>query len=121
MADPKLKEAAAEISGILKKHDIAGYVMLMSETHSEFMFKLDPTWSACIVEDNTVRIRAKEKELGSKEAVHRKAESTAHMLCQMKDLSAYGFKVSDQLISAMETVYEIDHQGGKDFEPHMPS
>ena len=121
MSDPKLKEAAAEIQAIMRKHDIAGYTMLMSKTNSEFMFTLDPSWSAVVVAEDHIRIRAKEAELGSKEAVKEKAELTAHILCQLRDLSAHGFSVADHLIKKMETVYEIDHKPYSGFEPHRPN
>jgi hypothetical protein len=110
MSDPKLKEMAAEIRALFKKHDVGGHVVLVSQTHSEFMFVLDPTWSAVIIESDLIRIRAVEEELGSKEAVHKKAELTAHLLSQLRDLSASGFSMADQLIEKMEEIYEIDHE-----------
>lgn len=116
MADPKLKEAMAEISAILEKHDIAGQIVLLSKTHAEFKYRLDPSWSAITVGDGFLYIRAKKDELGSEEAVMEKAVLTAHILCQLRDLSSQGYAFSDKLIKELEKVYEIDHESFSGFE-----
>lgn len=64
MPDPILKQAAAEILDILKKHDIAGMVSLQSTTHSEWLFHIEPSWSCIRLEhaegvEFRVRITAK--------------------------------------------------------------
>ena len=41
----KLKEAMAEINGVLIKHDIAGVVVLHEPGFSEFRVRVDPSWS----------------------------------------------------------------------------
>ena|ERR1019366_5398676 len=119
MADQKLKEAAAEIASILKKHDIAGHVILVSKTHAEFMFKLDPTWSAIRREGDHIRIKAVKAELGSNKVVKEKMELTAHILCQVKDLTAQGFGVADRIIAELEKNFKIEHKSFSGFEPHL--
>jgi hypothetical protein len=73
MADPKLKIAVAEIEAILKKHDIAGIVMLQSPTHLEYLMEVAPSWSCCWFEDygeagKLLRFRAKRADFPSKAA-----------------------------------------------------
>lgn len=121
MSDPKLKEAMAEIKALLMKHDLAGYVFIASPTYSEFMHKLDASWSAITIDKNVFALRAKEAELGSKEAVHKKAEQTAHILCALQDLCVQGYGLSGQILDAMKTVYEIEHKSFTGFEPHYDS
>lgn len=100
--DPKLREAMNEISALMKKYDIGGYVTLVSPTHSEFQFVLDPSWSAIRIEDGEkIRIRVKQAELGVDGAI-RKLEETVHLVCSVGDLSARaheGAKTIEKLIS----------------------
>lgn len=109
--DPKLKEAAAEIRAILRKHDLAAYIAMASPTHGEFAMEITPTWSAVKWEDRDngkLRIRVKEAELG-KEKAHALAESTAHMIFQLRDLTALGFKMTDNLAEILKAEIEIEH------------
>jgi hypothetical protein len=63
MPDPKLKTAADEIKAIMRRHDIAGIVMLASPTHLEYLLTIDPSWSCCWMEEHAegklLRIKAK--------------------------------------------------------------
>lgn len=43
---PKLRQAMAEIKGILNKHDIAALVVLHTPGHGEHLLKLDPGYSS---------------------------------------------------------------------------
>lgn len=98
MSDPKLKEAMAEIKAICRKHDIAGYISLVSTTHSEFGLEVTPSWSCAYWEDKnaTLRFRAKQKELG-KDRAKQLIELTCHMIYQIRDLCALGFKFADNM------------------------
>lgn len=118
--DPKLKEAAAEIKAILKKHDIGGYVTLMSETHAEFVMEITPTWSCAYWEDRDegmLRFKAKTKELG-KEKAQKLVEGTCHMIFQMRDLCAQGFSHAEKMCGLLSTQVDIEHKPFSNFTPH---
>lgn len=117
--DPKLKEAAAEIKAILNKHDIAGYISLMSESHSEFLMEIDPPWSCVQWEDKSngkLRIKASKEMYGDKQ--DHVISSTAHMIFQMRDLCAQGFSFSEALTKKLEENLEIEHKPFANFTPH---
>jgi len=39
----------AQIKTVLREHDIAGIVLLQSETHGEWCYRINPSWSAARV------------------------------------------------------------------------
>lgn len=118
MSDEKLKEAMAEIKMICRKHDIGACITLVSKTHSEYRYEM-PKWSvAQLVSGGGVHIRAKREDFPSDETKHAACELTAHLLCQIRDLNALSFLNMEQILKTLEPYWKIEHQGGKDFEPH---
>jgi len=118
--DPKLKEAMAEIRGIMRKHDIGGYVILASPSHSEFGFELDPSWSCAHWEDKDaglLRFKAKQKELG-KDNAKKIIEETCHLVFQIRDLCAQGFAWAEKMAMAIETQVKVEHKSFSGFTPH---
>lgn len=118
--DPNLKEAMVEMMAVMKKHDIGGYIQLVSPTHSEFGLEITPTWSCAHWEDKDngiLRFRAKQSELGREEA-HNLIEKTCHLIFQMRDLSALGFSYADKMAKLIETQVKVEHAPFKDFTPH---
>lgn len=85
---PKLKTAMSEIKAIMQKHDIAGVVILHTDTgtgqcFAEHHLSIDPTYSVAKFErPDYVRFRAKliEDFNGNKRLMERKLASTANML-----------------------------------------
>lgn len=118
MSDPKLKQAMAEIKGILNRHDIAGQVTLVSQTHSEFLLKPDTSWSCVHFDGEQLRIRVKKSEIPDKEVRRRLIELSAHILLQIRDLNAQNFRFMEQLLKMLEQHVEIDHTPYSGFEPH---
>lgn len=118
MADPKLKEAMAEIMGILEKHDIAGQVVLASPTHAEFRTRFNPTWSCAVVTEEGLRMRAIAEELGSKEAVNQTLEATVHMFSSFRDISMQHFVAYEKLLHTLSEHIPIEY-GEAEFEPHL--
>ena len=57
MPDQKLQEACDEISAILKKHDVAGCVILASPSHMHFRYEITPSWSCAKLQDDNKAIR----------------------------------------------------------------
>lgn len=122
MSDPKLKEAMAEIFGVLKKHDIAGQVTLVSKTHSEFRSKIDPTWSCASFEDfqdgMAIRFKIKKADVPDKEQRRQIAEWTLHILAQIRDLNAQNFLAFDGSLTEFAKFVKFDHKPHSGFEKH---
>lgn len=60
--DPKLKVAMEEIKAVLKKHDIAGVVVLHNNDgpghgHGEYAMVLDPSYSCASLNEGMVRLK----------------------------------------------------------------
>jgi len=79
---PKLKIAMEEIKAILKKHDIAASVVLHTPGHSEYLLKINPSYSCAFCEGNHIRIRAKLQQdfNGDKNAWSQKVSDTYNMI-----------------------------------------
>lgn len=122
MADPKLKEAMAEIMGVLKKHDIAGQIVLASPTHSEFRMKIDASWSCAFPEESElgmmIRFRCKKDEIPDKELRRKRIEETLHAICQIRDLNGTYFMGFDSLVKQLEKHIDFEHNPGSGYEPH---
>lgn len=53
--DPKLKAAMEEIKAILKKHDLAGVVILNTPDVMEHLFHLQASWNCFRIDGNLLR------------------------------------------------------------------
>lgn len=96
---PKLKKAMQEIKDILSKHDIAGMVVIHTPGHSEFLNKMDPTYSILKIKGDEVRMRATAADYNGDLAARNKAiadtcnmlhsitATTGQMLMPLMDLS----------------------------------
>lgn len=80
---PKLKKAMEEIKEILIKHDIAGIVALHMPGFSEYLMKIDPSYSCAKFEEggSSIRIRARLQEdfNGNKDAHEKALTDTSNM------------------------------------------
>ena len=56
---PKLKRVMSEISQILGREDVGGFVVLHTPGYAELLTKLDPSYSCASIEDGGIRIRGK--------------------------------------------------------------
>ncbi len=118
MADPKLKQAIAEIRAILNKHDIGAAITLVSDTHAEFYYHLTPSWSVVQIRDTTLHFKSRRKDFKTlKEQVRCTTLSTS-MLCQIRDLNAHSFNFMEGVLTNLSKHYHIDHKAFADFTPH---
>jgi hypothetical protein len=78
---PKLKTAMEEIKAVLKKHDIAGFVVLHTPGFSEFLNHLVTSYSCAEMEPSGdgVHIQLKASQLGPEKA-ERIANDTYNMI-----------------------------------------
>lgn len=123
MADQRLKEAMAEINAIMKKFDIGGHVTLVSQTHSEFRYTVDPSWSCASVEllgggMAEMRVKSLAKDHPDKEIQRKKIEVTIHMLAQIRDLGGKTFMEMDAVVNELSQQVDFDHKPFSGFEPH---
>lgn len=105
--DPKLKEVMAEVRAVYRKHDLAGYIVLLSATHGEFGFEITPSWSGAKWEDDNVRFKIRPSEVGEEKAAAL-AENTTRMVIGIGDLCRYGMTAAMTMIQALRTQLNIE-------------
>ena len=93
---PKLKKAIAEIKDILDKYDIAGVVVIHTPGHSEYLTKINPSYSCgTLIEGKGLHMKAKLADFnGDKEAMHNTVQDTVNMihhLAEVTGLKGYEF------------------------------
>ena len=117
--DEKLKIAAAEIKMIMGRHDIGGFVSLVSKTHSEFRLEF-PSWSLAQFENDGkgVRIRSKLEDFQSKEEQHIATELTAHFILSARDMAEMNFVNLGKLGEILADHMEIEHESFKNLKTH---
>ncbi len=112
--DPNLRTAMQAIKAILKSYDITAHVVLVSQTHSEFLFSPEASWSCCTVTPEGVRIRSTHLPAAQKaEAV----EATTHMVLSTRDLLVNGQTYYEGMAAALASQFEIDHRSLVDLKP----
>ena len=109
--DKKYRECMAEIIGVLKKHDMAGAITVVSKERSMFTYHF-PTWTAVELEETSVRLRLKSSEFENKKAARDCAELTAHVIMQMGDCAANAMSVVKHLSEIMRDKWGMEHEGG---------
>lgn len=117
--DEKLKIAAAEIKMIMRKHDIGGFISLVSKTHSEFRLEF-PSWSVAQFEGDGrgVRIRSKLEDFQSKEDQHTATELTAHFILSARDMAIMNGENLMTLGELLAEYMEIEHESFKNLKTH---
>ena len=109
---PKLKKAMQEINKILEDNDIAGVIVLHTPLHSEYLAKLNPSYSCAKFEGGNLRIKALKSEYPTLEAWQEKVRATSNMFHMLSGSTA---KLSLNLIEAstmLDKVTQADHFGG---------
>ncbi len=109
---PKLKMAIREIEGVLARHDIAGLIVLHTPGNTEYLLKLNPSYSCCKVEGEGLRIKASKDDYGSAEKRDLAIKDTSNMLSALAETTGIQammlYKVSDSL----DEIVGADHTSG---------
>lgn len=85
---PKLKIAMDEIKTILKKHDIAGFILLHAPGFSEYLNHVSPSYSCAKLEPEQLRFRLKAAEVGGPEKAKQIATDTYNMITHLADMTS---------------------------------
>lgn len=116
--DKKYRECMAEIIGVLKKHDMAGAITVVSKERCMFKYHF-PTWTAVELGETSVRLRLKSSEFPSRQASRDCAVLTAHVIMQMGDCAANTMGLVKHLSEIMRDKWGMEHKGGQDFDPEL--
>lgn len=119
ISNPQLKTAMKEIESILRKHDIAGHVIISSGEQCEFLNFIGaegkgPSWSCLYLLPNGVRF----KSYASKSLIERfKKNSTIAMLFSIEQLMISELMRFTQITKMLEENFQIEH-GESVTQPH---
>jgi hypothetical protein len=83
---PKLKKAMEEIKAIVKKYDVAAFVVLHDpKGFTEYLNHVSPSYSCISFENGELRVRLKEAEVGRQKA-KQLAEDTFNMVAHFVEM-----------------------------------
>ena len=108
---PKLKKAMAEIKTILSNHDIAGVVVLHEPGFSEYMMKIDPSYSVAKLNNEGIRVRTKGSGLSAAQK-RKKLSDTSNMLNLLGGTTGTMAINLMEVSSVVDRITEADHTGG---------
>lgn len=85
---PKLKTAMERIKAILKEYDLGAQIIIHTPGFSEYLLKVDPSYSCAKMNDEGIRIKAKLQEDfdGDKEAWTKKVTDTYNLFQHLADV-----------------------------------
>lgn len=106
---PKLKSAMEEIKAIVKKNDIAAFVVLHDKTqHSEYLNEISPSYSCAEFNGIELKIKAKSSELGNEKA-NRLQHDTYNMFTHFSDIISHHSTFYNQIKNHLKEIL-----GGED-------
>ncbi|SRR6266496_2419760 len=112
-SDPNLLLAAAEITAILKKYDIAGICLIESQTHGEWINHITPSWSAAKpINDEKgrgIHVRCKRADYPSEEAHKKVLKDTCGMLCGFRDGAERTRRDMEMVLAELSKIIGIEH------------
>lgn len=109
---PKLKKAMQEINEVLAKHDIAGLVVIHTPGHSEFLTKLNPTYSCCKVNHEGIRVKAKLEDFnGDAKKRNQVISDTANMLHSLSLVAGNILMPIMDLSQKVDAMVNASHDG----------
>lgn len=104
--DEKLRHAMNDIYDLLRKYDIAGFIVLESKTHGEFKMAIDHmSWSNIrfLKEGQAAHIKIYAKS--DKE----NTEATVGAIANIRDMCAMGFQQTEFMMNKIEQQVKVEH------------
>lgn len=102
---PKLKTAAEEIKDILKKHDIAGIVVLHTPGFGEYVYRIDPSYSIAKLQGDMLRLKTNPAD--SNETKLQQANDTYNMFTVLADCGGPLFLNAMDAVKLLENHIEV--------------
>ena len=101
---PKLNTAVEEISAILKKHDVAAVFVLHTPGFSEYIFKIDPSYSCAKVTNNRLEVKMKLEHYNNDGNLRDQfAKDTLNMINHLTEVTGM---MTMQLVNASKVIEE---------------
>jgi hypothetical protein len=122
--DPRLKAAMHEIQEVCERYDCASSVILVSSTHSEYMYNF-PSWSAMHVEENErgetgLRFRSKREDHVNEASQKAIYTATVSIVQAFVHISAQTFQLFNHVLDTLNERASVTG-GLKDHRPGLAS
>lgn len=115
----RLKVARAEIEAILKKHDLAGVVVLHTPGMTEFFYDIQPSYSCAWIDEaaQIVRVKSKLADYGGNAAAQLLDQAATAQL-----LHSFGMECAQAGIMFLDVAEVVDKKLGAEHTPatHVP-
>lgn len=113
---PKLKKAMTEVKEILLKYDIGASVILHNPSgHSEYLLRIDPSYSCARFEGDYLRVKSKLSDYGGdKEAQKKSIADTINLISHLKDVSRNTASQLNMLEDKLKDFVDFEHTKGSD-------
>lgn len=111
--NPKLKIAIKEIEAILSKHDLGGFIVLHYPGHSEYVLKIDPSYSCAKFDGDLLRVKAKKEDYnGIAELRDQKIKDTSNMLTHIVETGQHIIMQLVKISIAVDKATGAEHGNG---------
>lgn len=101
-------------------HDVAGLIILSSETHSEFALYLTPSWSCLKMEGALLRIRCKAEDYPSKEIQQETLRLSVSLIAGIMDVARHEASVLEEVLRSLGKA-GVEIKNISFFEPATPN
>jgi hypothetical protein len=110
---PKLKKAMEEIKQVFSKYDLGGIVVIHEPGFSEYLYKIDPSYSAAKLMDGGVRITARAEQYGGdKEKRNKAIADTSNLLMHIAQAGGRLVMNTIDVSKQLDAVVDAEHTGG---------
>lgn len=105
-----IHHAIKEIREVLKKHDLAGVVMIQDTLELAYLKEVSPSWScASLSADGEFRIKANREDFPSKESQKACIESTLGMVLGFMNESERNHKDFSHIVAMFSEHFDFSH------------
>ena len=110
---PKLKTAMERINAILKEYDIAACIALHTPGFSEYLVKVDASYSCAKFEGDFLRIKANLQEDfdGDKVAQNKKVTDTVNMITHFAEVNSNTALGMNKMLLKLNETFIIETTG----------
>lgn len=106
----KLKTAMSEILEILKRHDIAGRIILHEPGFSEYSLHLNPSWSCMSWVDNSIEVKSLLADYATAEDQNQVISNSINMLKHFSRYCEQDLILFKTLETVLSDYREIEHE-----------
>ena len=106
MPDPKLEAVRAEIQAVFARHDVAGMVVVASQTHAIYSLQLDASWNIARTGNGEIKFSTKELPEADKKAA---VEATINVILGLNGATEAVLEQLQAAVKIFARCFHITH------------